>query len=154
MVKKSTRDACPWASVLQRMKDAGAEMIGKDAVAETKKIIEENAEVLIGRAIDISRHARRKKLTGKDIDLSIYYEKNFPTTQRVEGESPCTHAGTERIIKSLGAQIVASDAILKVQQFLDRKITDLTKHAVKIAEDDKRKKIVDDDIRGAEKIRW
>ena len=53
------------------MKKSGAEMVSRDAVDELIVYLEKFAKELTNRALEMSRHSGRKKLTKADMEMAI-----------------------------------------------------------------------------------
>ncbi|MHA1728123.1 MAG: histone [Promethearchaeota archaeon] len=60
-----------WSPIRELMKSCGAEMVSKDAVDELIEYLEVCAKALTNKALELSRHAKRKKLTESDMDLAM-----------------------------------------------------------------------------------
>ena len=56
-------------------------------------------------------------------------------------------------MKNQGANLVAEEAVITLVEFLEKYADTLTKKAMKIAEEDKRKKLTADDINAALKAK-
>ena len=56
------------------MKSCGAEMVSREAVDELISYLEAVAKELTNKALELSRHAQRKKLTEEDMKLAIDLE--------------------------------------------------------------------------------
>ena len=78
-------------------------------------------------------------------------EKPKPTKEPVS-ERLIAKAPVRRMMKEVGAYLVADDAVDLLLEFLISKGGEITKTAIKIAEDDKRKKITGDDVFQAVKV--
>ncbi len=53
------------------MKDNGAEMVARDAVDALIDYLEKEAKNVTNKALEMTRHAGRKKLTLTDMDLAM-----------------------------------------------------------------------------------
>lgn len=53
------------------MKDNGAEMVARDAVDALIDYLEKTAKGVTNKALEMTRHAGRKKLTLEDMDLAM-----------------------------------------------------------------------------------
>lgn len=60
-----------WSPVRKLMKDNGAEMVARDAVDALVDYLEKLAKVMTNKALEMTRHAGRKKLTLGDMDLAM-----------------------------------------------------------------------------------
>lgn len=60
-----------WSPVRKLMKDNGAEMVARDAVDALVDYLEKLAKVMTNKALEMTRHAGRKKLTLGDMDLGM-----------------------------------------------------------------------------------
>ncbi len=59
-----------WSPIRDLMKNAGAEMVAHDAVDELIDYLEERARHITMKALEMTRHAGRKKLTKEDIEIA------------------------------------------------------------------------------------
>ena len=60
-----------WSPVRKLMKDNGAEMVARDAVDALIDYLEKLARDVTNKALEMTRHAGRKKLTLEDMDLAM-----------------------------------------------------------------------------------
>ncbi|WP_457558615.1 histone [Candidatus Harpocratesius sp.] len=60
-----------WSPIRELMKEAGAEMVSKDAVDELISYLEKYAKALTTRALEMTRHSQRKKLTKSDMEMAL-----------------------------------------------------------------------------------
>ena len=60
-----------WSPVRKLMKDNGAEMVARDAVDALIDYLEKLAKGMTNKALEMTRHAKRKKLTLNDMDLAM-----------------------------------------------------------------------------------
>jgi histone H3/H4 len=60
-----------WSPIRKLMKDNGAEMVARDAVDALIEYLEHVAEHATNVALEMTRHANRKKLTDEDMNLAI-----------------------------------------------------------------------------------
>ncbi|MBD3213268.1 MAG: histone [Candidatus Lokiarchaeota archaeon] len=60
-----------WSPIRKLMKDNGAEMVARDAVDALIDYLEQVAEHVTSVALEMTRHANRKKLTNEDMNLAI-----------------------------------------------------------------------------------
>ena len=60
-----------WSPVRKLMKDNGAEMVARDAVDALIDYLEKLAKGVTSKALEMTRHAGRKKLTMNDMDLAM-----------------------------------------------------------------------------------
>lgn len=60
-----------WSPVRKLMKDNGAEMVARDAVDALIDYLEKLAKGVTSKALEMTRHAGRKKLTMTDMDLAM-----------------------------------------------------------------------------------
>lgn len=60
-----------FAPMRKLMGDAGAELVSRDAVFKLMDTLEKNATQLTKKAVGFAEHAKRKKVTVKDLDLAI-----------------------------------------------------------------------------------
>ena len=60
-----------WSPIRKLMKDNGAEMVARDAVDALIDYLEKTAKGVTSKALEMTRHAHRKKLTIGDMDLAM-----------------------------------------------------------------------------------
>ncbi|TFF90659.1 MAG: histone [Promethearchaeota archaeon] len=60
-----------WSPVRKLMKDNGAEMVARDAVDALIDYLEMSAREVTNKALEMTRHAGRKKLTLEDMELAM-----------------------------------------------------------------------------------
>lgn len=60
-----------WSPVRKLMKDFGAEMVAREAVDALIDYLEKLAKGVTNKALEMTRHASRKKLTSKDMDIAM-----------------------------------------------------------------------------------
>ena len=60
-----------WSPIRKLMKDNGAEMVARDAVDALIDYLEKTARGVTCKALEMTRHAHRKKLTIGDMDLAM-----------------------------------------------------------------------------------
>jgi histone H3/H4 len=60
-----------WSPIRELMKNSGAEMVAHDAVTELISFLEKCAKEYTNKALEMARHANRKKLTKIDMELAI-----------------------------------------------------------------------------------
>ncbi len=60
-----------WSPIRKLMKDNGAEMVARDAVDALIDYLEKLAKVMTNKALEMTRHAGRKKLTDVDMNLAM-----------------------------------------------------------------------------------
>lgn len=60
-----------WSPIRKLMKDNGAEMVARDAVDALIDYLEKTAKTITNKALEMTRHAGRKKLTLQDMDLAM-----------------------------------------------------------------------------------
>jgi histone H3/H4 len=60
-----------WSPVRKLMKDNGAEMVARDAVDALIDYLEKLARNMTNKALEMTRHAGRKKLTLEDMNLAM-----------------------------------------------------------------------------------
>ena len=60
-----------WSPVRKLMKDNGAEMVARDAVDALIDYLEKLAKTMTNKALEMTRHAGRKKLTLDDMNLAM-----------------------------------------------------------------------------------
>ena len=65
------RKTFAWSPVRALMKKAGAEMVAREAVDALIDYLEESASQLRSKALEITTHSRRKKITQADMALAI-----------------------------------------------------------------------------------
>lgn len=64
-----------WSPIRKLMKDNGAEMVSRDAVDALIDFLEKKARSITSKALEMTRHAGRKKLTLQDMDLAMKVKK-------------------------------------------------------------------------------
>ena len=60
-----------WSPIRKLMKDNGAEMVAREAVTALIDYLEKLAKGITDKALEMTRHAGRKKLTLQDMDLAM-----------------------------------------------------------------------------------
>jgi len=60
-----------WSPIRKLMKDNGAEMVARDAVDALISYLEGVAKNVTNKALEMTRHAGRKKLTVEDMELAM-----------------------------------------------------------------------------------
>ncbi len=60
-----------WSPIRKLMKDNGAEMVARDAVDALIDYLEKEARNVTNKALEMTRHAGRKKLTLNDMNLAM-----------------------------------------------------------------------------------
>ena len=60
-----------WSPIRELMKSSGAEKVGRDAVDELIAHLEKYAKELTNKALEMSRHSGRKKLTKDDMEMAL-----------------------------------------------------------------------------------
>ena len=60
-----------WSPLRALMTSAGAKIVAKDAVDYLITVLEEETKAITEKAIIFAKHAKRKKITGADIELAI-----------------------------------------------------------------------------------
>ncbi len=60
-----------WSPIRELMKKSGAEMVSRDAVDELISYLEKFAKNLTNKALEMSRHSGRKKLTKSDMEMAL-----------------------------------------------------------------------------------
>ena len=60
-----------WSPIRKLMKDNGAEMVARDAVDALIDYLEKLARLMTNKALEMTRHAGRKKLTDIDMNLAM-----------------------------------------------------------------------------------
>ena len=60
-----------WSPIRKLMKDNGAEMVARDAVDALIDYLEKLARIMTNKALEMTRHAGRKKLTDIDMNLAM-----------------------------------------------------------------------------------
>jgi histone H3/H4 len=68
---KMAKKVFAWSPVRKLMKDNGAEMVARDAVDALIDYLEKLAKGMTNKALEMTRHAGRKKLTLEDMDLAM-----------------------------------------------------------------------------------
>ena len=63
-----------WTPVRALMKESGAEVVSKDAVDALITILEKKAKELTSKALEMTRHSGRKKLSADDLKLALSLE--------------------------------------------------------------------------------
>lgn len=70
-MKKMAKKVFAWSPIRKLMKDNGAEMVARDAVDALIDYLEKVAKQVTNKALEMTRHAGRKKLTLEDMDLAM-----------------------------------------------------------------------------------
>ncbi|MHA1371125.1 MAG: histone [Promethearchaeota archaeon] len=65
------RKALAWSPVRDLMKSVGAQIVARDAVDFLIKYLEEAAKDVTAKALRLTRHSKRTKLTKDDIELAL-----------------------------------------------------------------------------------
>ena len=60
-----------WSPIRTLMKDNGAEMVARDAVDALIDYLEKSARNVTSKALEMTRHAGRNKLTLGDMELAM-----------------------------------------------------------------------------------
>jgi len=60
-----------WSPVRKLMKDNGAEMVAREAVDALIDYLEKTARTITNKALEMTRHATRKKLTLNDMNIAM-----------------------------------------------------------------------------------
>ncbi len=60
-----------WSPIRKLMKDNGAVMVHRDAVDALIEYLVRLAESITNKSLEITRHNRRDRITGEDIELAI-----------------------------------------------------------------------------------
>ncbi len=60
-----------WSPLRALMKEAGAEIVSRDAVGTLMDFLEKRAKALTESAIKLAKHSKRKKVTRADMQLAI-----------------------------------------------------------------------------------
>ncbi|MHA1727487.1 MAG: histone [Promethearchaeota archaeon] len=60
-----------WSPLRELMKDAGAEIVSKDAVETLLNFLELKAKALSEAALKFAKHSKRKKVSAGDMELAI-----------------------------------------------------------------------------------
>ncbi|MHA1803337.1 MAG: histone [Promethearchaeota archaeon] len=60
-----------WSPIRKLMKDNGAEMVARDAVDALIDYLEALAKNVTNKALEMTRHAGRKKLVLEDLELAL-----------------------------------------------------------------------------------
>ena len=71
MAKK--KFAFAWSPLRSLMKEAGAEIVSKQAVETLLIYLEDRSTKLTVMALKFARHAKRKKITTGDMELAVDY---------------------------------------------------------------------------------
>ncbi len=69
MAKKQVYFA--WSPLRTLMKDAGAEIVSRDAVETVLEHLEKEAKAITNTALEFARHSGRKKVSANDMNLAI-----------------------------------------------------------------------------------
>ena len=79
-----------WSPIRELMKKSGAEMVSRDAVDELIVYLEKVAKELTKKALEMSRHAGRKKLTKAETSLEFLNQKinSIQHSRKPEKEVP------------------------------------------------------------------
>jgi len=70
-MKKMAKKVFAWSPVRKLMKDNGAEMVAREAVDALIDYLEKVARGVTNKALEMTRHAGRKKLTVNDMTLAM-----------------------------------------------------------------------------------
>ena len=65
------KPALPLAPIYRIIKEAGAERVSDDAKEKLAYYLEKFASEVSKYAVDLARHAKRKTVTDKDIELAV-----------------------------------------------------------------------------------
>jgi histone H3/H4 len=68
---KMAKKVFAWSPIRKLMKDNGAEMVARDAVDALIDYLQKSARNVTSKALEMTRHAGRKKLTLGDMDLAM-----------------------------------------------------------------------------------
>lgn len=60
-----------WSPIRELMKSAGAEMVAHDAVDSLIEHLEDRARGITMKALEMTRHANRKKVIKEDVELAV-----------------------------------------------------------------------------------
>ena len=60
-----------WSPIRELMKESGAEMVSHDAVDALIDYLGEYAREMTNKALEMTRHAGRKKLTKDDLEIAF-----------------------------------------------------------------------------------
>jgi DNA-binding protein len=60
-----------WSPIRELMKKSGAEMVSREAVDELIVVLEKMAKMLTNKAMEMTRHSGRKKLTKADMEMAL-----------------------------------------------------------------------------------
>ena len=60
-----------WSPIRDLMRSSGAEMVAHDAVDSLIEHLEIRAREITGKALEMTRHANRKKLVKEDIEMAF-----------------------------------------------------------------------------------
>ncbi|MBD3197000.1 MAG: histone [Candidatus Lokiarchaeota archaeon] len=70
-MKNMAKKVFAWSPIRKLMKDNGAEMVARDAVDALIEYLEKLAKDMTRKALEMTRHASRKKLTVEDMELAM-----------------------------------------------------------------------------------
>lgn len=62
----------PIAVVIRMIRDAGAERVSEDAGMALRDVLEAKADEIVKKAINLSKHAKRKTVKREDIEAAIH----------------------------------------------------------------------------------
>lgn len=68
MAKKK---ALAWSPIRTLMKNVGAQIVARDAVDLMINVLEDEIKDITAKALKLTRHSKRTKLTKEDIELAI-----------------------------------------------------------------------------------
>jgi histone H3/H4 len=60
-----------WSPIRKLMKDNGAEMVAREAVDALIDFLQKQARGITNKALEMTRHAGRKKLTIEDMNIAL-----------------------------------------------------------------------------------
>jgi histone H3/H4 len=152
MAKKKNIGCTAISPIRETMKKAGAEMVESSVPKKMRLIINDSIEEITTTSLKIARHANRKKIIEGDIGLALDLMGSNLTADRVFKDAACSLTPIRRLMGKVGASIVARNAVDKMQATITQKVENITKQAIKIVKDDKRKKILPVDIDRAVKF--
>lgn len=142
---KKKMSELPIAPITRIIKNAGAERVSVDASLKLADYFEKSSKRISKDAVRYARHARRKTVKGDDILLALGSDRgSYVPTRCITPIKPIT-----KIIRNAGAERVSVDASLKLVNQLENYSTIISKNAISLAKQARRKTVKGVDIENA-----